>query len=35
MWSWREEVREVLWLVLIVGGLSALAVSLGVAVAVV
>jgi hypothetical protein len=35
MWSWREELREVLWLVLIVGGISTLAVSFAVAVAVV
>jgi hypothetical protein len=33
--NWREEVREVAWLVLIVGGLSIAAVSLAVAVAVV
>jgi hypothetical protein len=35
MWSWREELREVAWLALIVAGLSTLAVSLAVAVAVV
>jgi hypothetical protein len=35
MWSWREEAREILWLVLIVAVLSTLAVSLAVAVAVV
>lgn len=34
MFSWREEVREILWLALIVGGLSTLAVSVAVAVAV-
>jgi hypothetical protein len=35
MWSWREEAREILWLALIVGGLSTLAVTFAVAVAVV
>lgn len=36
MWnSFREEMREIAWLVAIVGGLSALAVSLAVAAAIV
>lgn len=35
MWSWREELREIAWLAAIVAGLSALAVSLAVAAAIV
>jgi hypothetical protein len=35
VWSWREELKEIVWLAFIVGGLSVVAVTLAVAVAVV
>jgi hypothetical protein len=35
MWSWREELREVAWLVAVITALSTLAVSLAVAASIV